>query len=299
VRDVQQVYPVFLTGSRPLVFPARRSQMLWSRFTAERAAALPGDWLNAGWDLLLPRICVFCQCDLCGAGPDLLLCLQCRRELEADVAGHCRRCAAIALPDPSRPSAETNASEGVPCTAAHDCPSCRGRRWSFDQVIAIGQYRSTLRTAVLRLKAPRQEPLAAAAAGVLWEHRRDRLQSIGCDLVVPVPIHWTRRLVRGANSPETVADLLAAKLRVAFERRVVVCQRKTRPQRTLSRADRLTNVRGAFAVARGVRLDGARVLLVDDILTTGATANEIARELRRAGAAAVGVAVLARADEWV
>jgi ComF family protein len=116
---------------------------------------------------------------------------------------------------------------------------------------------------------------------------------------VPVPLHWTRRLFRGANSPETVAEVLAAKLRAAFEPELVRCRRRTRPQRTLSRADRSANVRGAFTVASDIRLDGARVLLVDDILTTGATCNEIGRALRRAGAASVSVAVLARAEDWV
>lgn len=262
-------------------------------------AKTAGSWLGAGLDLLLPRTCVFCHCDLQIAGDDLLLCPQCVREIEADTDGHCPRCAAIASPNPAGVSAASDATERVPSNAPQNCQACSGRRWNFDQVLALGQYRSTLRAAVLRLKAPRQEPLAAAAAGLLWKFRRDRLRTLGFDVVAPVPMHWTRRLVRGANGPEIVADLMAGKLRVAFEPRLVRCRRRTQPQRTLSRADRLANVRGAFAVAKGVQLDGARVLLVDDILTTGATCNEIARTLRKAGAAAVSVAVLARAEEWV
>jgi ComF family protein len=259
-----------------------------------RLTGVPRKFLTAGVDLLLPPICAGCEGDLPGPVVGPLLCGPCRQGLEADAQGHCPRCASIAAPVP--PTQE-NGSAGDKLAT---CPACQDMPWSFDQVIALGKYRSSLRSAVLRLKnLGRSSPLAAATAALLWQHRGERLQSLRFDVVVSVPMHWSRRLVRGANSPETIAEILAGNLQIDFAPWLVRCLRRTQPQRLLSRDDRKSNVRGAFAPAKNLHLDGARVLLIDDILTTGATCSEVARALRQAGAGFVAVAVLARADEWV
>ena len=119
------------------------------------------------------------------------------------------------------------------------------------------------------------------------------------DLVVPVPLHWRRRLARGFNQAERIARPLAACLGVAYGS-ALRRRRATRAQARLGRAERLANPAGAFAVrhspfpGRRLRLDGARVLLVDDVATTGATLEAAARALRVAGAESVTAVAVAR-----
>jgi len=105
---------------------------------------------------------------------------------------------------------------------------------------------------------------------------------------------WTRRLVRGTNSAEILAEVLAGQLQVPLARGMIVRCRNTLPQARLKPRERFANVRGAFRVRAGYAWDGLRVVLVDDILTTGATASEVAGVLKRAGVARVAVVVLAR-----
>ncbi len=125
--------------------------------------------------------------------------------------------------------------------------------------------------------------------------RPQLMVDLEADFLLPIPMHWTRWLARGVNSPELVASCLSRVLRVPVRRRILARRRRTAPQRDLSPAARFRNLAGAFRVRRRAKLRGARVLLVDDILTTGATCSEAAKMLKQAGAAMVAVAVVARA----
>ncbi len=108
-------------------------------------------------------------------------------------------------------------------------------------------------------------------------------------------MHWVRRLARGTNAPEVLAERLAQRLGVPFFP-LLARRRHTAPQSSLPRAARLTNLRRAFRLRPSYHCQGARVLLVDDVLTTGTTCGEAASTLLRRGAASVSVAVLARAE---
>ncbi|MBU4272838.1 MAG: hypothetical protein KKA28_13340 [Planctomycetes bacterium] len=145
------------------------------------------------------------------------------------------------------------------------------------------------------MKRPSHDPLSLALGQLLWERRRDHLSEIRADVIVPVPMYWRRRLQRGKNNPETLAGCLARALGVSMLRGVLVRQLNTKPQAGLSPASRFRNVRGAFRVRRPDGIRDARILLIDDVLTTGATCSEAAKTLKRAGAAMVAVAVVARA----
>jgi ComF family protein len=184
-------------------------------------------------------------------------------------------------------------SAAVP--APEGCPECHNARFRFDGVTTLGVYDGLLRDAVLRMKRPRNEPLATAVAGHFFALRGEALRSLGAEIVIAIPMHWTRRVVRTINSPEVLADCLAARLGVPVDRRALRRRRRTLPQKDLSPDARLKNLRGAFRLGGRARLQGKKVLLVDDILTTGATCNEAAKILKQGGAAAVWVAVVARA----
>ena len=115
------------------------------------------------------------------------------------------------------------------------------------------------------------------------------------DVVLPIPMHWLRRLGRGFDHARAIAAGLARELSLPLGRELVRI-RNTPPQVNLSRTRRMENVRGAFAVRDRVAIAGAQVLLVDDVTTTGATASEAARALLDADAAGVTLAVLAKAE---
>jgi predicted amidophosphoribosyltransferase len=207
------------------------------------------------------------------------LCQTCRRTMAAPYEIRCQRCGA---PD-ARPLAK-----------GQGCAHCHGQRFAFSTAFALGAYAGQLAEAVVRMKHASQAPLAVAAAQLCWQHLGDELQAWSPDAVVAMPMHWSRRMSSGTNSPETMADELARRLRKPAPRGLLRRRRATAPQTSLPRSERWPNVRGAFGAGwRARRLQG-RVLLVDDVLTTGATSHEAARALRAAGASDVAVAVLAR-----
>ncbi|MEX0641576.1 MAG: double zinc ribbon domain-containing protein [Pirellulales bacterium] len=233
-------------------------------------------WLRLGLDLVYPPVCARCQ-ETIEPGSPASLCAACRAAL-VDARPGCPRCGAL-LPADSQP-----------------CPRCRDARLHFDSVWRLGPYQGALRSAVLRTKHSSEGALAAALGELLAETAGGALAALALDVVVPVPMHWTRKMWRGANSPDVVAGRLAGHLGVPSRGDLLRRCRRTAPQASLSPAGRAANVRGAFRAKPHWDLPGARVLLVDDIMTTGATANEAAKTLSKVGAALVVVAVLARAE---
>ncbi|HEX4142683.1 MAG TPA: phosphoribosyltransferase family protein [Pirellulales bacterium] len=166
----------------------------------------------------------------------------------------------------------------------------------FEAAVRLSQYAGLLRTAILRLKQAKDPTLGMALAHLLVDQCSERLAGLAADVVVPMPMHWTRRVWRGVNNPDVLARTVAERLRLPYAPHVLRMRRRTLPQTGLTRGRRLANVRGAFRAPPHPDLSGSRVLLVDDVMTTGATAGEAARTLRRAGVAAVAIAVLARAE---
>lgn len=234
--------------------------------------------LNRVLDLLYPPRCAFCDKDLESAVAPLL-CDLCRQQLAPPAIPRCPMCGA--------------ATPGAP--VASGCRRCKDRKFEFRGVACLGAYEAELQKAVLRTKSHRQDRLARELTELLWLRTGAEIANGRPEVVAPMPMHWTRRIRRGTNSSETIAEVLAASLGVPalpLLRRV----RRTQRQGSLPRDERFRNVKKAFGMRRGCRCAGARVLLVDDIMTTGATCGEAAKVLRQAGAVEIAVAVLARAE---
>jgi ComF family protein len=173
------------------------------------------------------------------------------------------------------------------------CADCARDRPSWDRARAVLRYDKHSRHLVLALKHADRTHLARALGG--WMRRAGAEVLDGADLIVPVPLHWTRLFTRRYNQ----AGLLAHAIRAAGGPPVapdwLVRRRRTPSQGRLGPAARTRNVRGAFALRPGRSIRGQRIVLIDDVLTTGATVEECARILRRGGAEFVGVLTLARA----
>jgi len=170
------------------------------------------------------------------------------------------------------------------------CSICRLGLSGFDEVFTYGSYEGSLRKLIHLYKYAGVQPLAKKFGDLLaLAIPRERR----FDAIVAMPLHWRRRWDRGFNQAALLAGEISRRWNVPVIR-AVRRARPTAPQAGLTNAKRRANVRGVFKATR--RLDGMRILLVDDVLTTGATAAACARALKRAGAARVAVAAVARTD---
>lgn len=183
----------------------------------------------------------------------------------------------------------TLASWRVLSRASASCPRCRRARGALDRSRAVGPYTGTLRALVHALKYDGYRSLARVLGRWMREHGGDVIGD--ADIAVPVPLHRRRARERGFNQAEDLARETGLPV-VRALRRV----RATPSQTDLPAARRHANVRGAFAVRRRIDVRGLRVLIVDDVCTTGATIDACARVLRQAGAVRVSALTAARVE---
>jgi len=242
---------------------------------APREAAEWRQWVTAALDLVFPPLCPVCD-GILGAGRRDPLCGACWEGFERIAPPWCRCC-------------------GAPLGIEGLCGACRGRRPRFAYARAAVLYGDLVREAIHAFKFGGRRGLANPLGDLLAGLGLSVLPGAVPDALVPVPLHPRRARERGYDQ----ALLLARRLERAWGVPVVADALRravpTQPQADLDAAARRRNVRDAFAVRRPDLIAGCHVVLVDDVLTTGATAGECARALYRAGAATVGVLTVARA----
>lgn len=229
-------------------------------------------------DLVFPQTCA-----LCGrvTGEDALpWCSPCAGQvLAVTAADYCPRCA---LP------------VGPYLVDPKGCNHCRDRRFHLDGMARAGPYTGPIGSLVRQFKFKRRRELdrllgeLVAASVDRWEWRR-RL-----DLLTPVPATWTSRLRYRGHPAELLARAVSRKLDGLPVHHLLRTKGKRRRQTRLNQADRVQNVRGVFHLHRGADVAGKTICVVDDVCTSGATLAEVARVLKRAGAAEVYAAVAAR-----
>lgn len=248
---------------------ALRSQIV-AKFTA---------LLRAMGDLVLPELCGACQgadvssrglCDKCLAQLLKLVCLP-----------YCPRCGSTTGPN-------------IP-VRQDGCPACPPTLPRFARVVRIGPYADPLRHAIRNLKYRGRQQLRNQLADLLAQATQSAYPDKKFDVIVPIPMHWISRLTRGSDHAMLLAAATSRRLDVPLGKELIR-MRNNPPQARLSRTQRIENIKGAFELADAKTIDGANVLLVDDVTTTGATANEATRILLEAGAEKVTLAVIAKTE---
>ena len=228
-------------------------------------------------DLLLPPACLLCGERLPAGAPASEFCPRCRAGVPQPAPARCPVCAA---------------AHRTLTASLHHCEPCLRQPPPFTRVHAVGPYAGTLQEAVQRFKYRGQlsleQPLGTLLAEAVLAGGGKRP-----DLVIPVPLHRNRLRERGYNQALQLARRAGRLLDVPVAPELLCRTRETPSQQGLDAAARNSNLKGAFAVAGPLR--GRRLLLVDDVLTTGATVRECAAVLHRAGAATIEVAVIGRA----
>jgi ComF family protein len=179
------------------------------------------------------------------------------------------------------------------------CADCREREFAFNAARSFGVYEGALARAIVLMKFERIEPLGVWFAKRLAEAVARIPAQFAPDLIVPVPLHRTRQKERGFNQVDLFGKPLANKLRLPY-RPVLLKRERARPEKHLLHfEERWEAVRGAFVIREGGRVDNLRILLLDDVMTSGATLDACSRALREAGAKSVAGLTIARAVRQV
>jgi ComF family protein len=234
--------------------------------------------------LVLPAPCRICT-RILDTGSPIPFCRACMEALTQTLPEPlCARC--------GRPIVSTAVAEGV---SLPQCHLCRNQVYSFDFARSFGAYSPRMARAILLLKYGNVVPLGAWFARSLAGIVERQPEGFAADAVVPVPLDRGRLRERGYNQAELIARPLARLLGIPFRSYLLVRTRPRPSQLHLTRRERWETVRGAYATHKMAQVDKLRVLLVDDVFTTGATLDACSRALKEAGAARVVGLTVARA----
>jgi ComF family protein len=240
--------------------------------------------------IVFPTSCSLCHQEIIRAG-SIDICPACWGRIDPWTGAACPRCG---LPI---------ASERALDSAVVLCPQCRNGEFEFDGARSYGVYSDKLRAVILQLKFRRRERLGKRLGAFLLSPWKSLVDAQGDrPILIPVPLHPSRRRERGFNQAELLALGLCRKVAKEYAaggpQVETHCLRRTRatpPQTGLSLPARKENVRNVFAVDKPERIRGRVVMLVDDVMTTGATLSACAGALKKAGAVRVLGLTLARA----
>jgi ComF family protein len=269
--------------------PSEHHQLSHRKLLKDRADTIWAYPWKAVKALIFPLHCACCQQACQESSSRVILCTDCEESLIAEQPAACRRCGFFF---PVVKSSRFRLDQGD--LRLTNCPGCANRKLWFDDTFALGPYRGPLREVVLRSKRAAEETLTLSLGALLGQrlHELPELRSV--DLVINAPMHWRRRLHRGISTTEILLVGILSQLNLRPATGLLRCTRSTGKQGMLSSSQRQRNVSGAFQITVPDRVRDQHLLVVDDVMTSGATLNEIARILRRAGARRISNVVLAR-----
>lgn len=228
-------------------------------------------------DTVLPPRCLKCGKILEGESG---LCASCFNEMDFIAKPYCQKC--------GRPFAEVRQGDGLVCG---DCMRKHHSPFRFNR--SAVKYNEHSKNLILAFKFMDKTDNAPLLAKWLKQAGKDIFDT-GVDVIVPIPLHYMRLLKRRYNQSSLLAKELGRLSGIAVDYSSVVRHRHTRPQVEFSGSARVKNIKGAFTVKHPENIKGKRIVLVDDVMTTGSTLKECALALKKAGAKSVDTLTVAR-----
>ncbi len=183
--------------------------------------------------------------------------------------------------------------------SSHICGNCLRKKPFFKAARAVFSYTEPVKKAIIQFKFQNNTDLASLFVKEILFHLKDFIEKIDPTLIIPVPLHLKRLRERGYNQCLLLAKKIAKVLDVPCDFKVLKKIKATPPQVGLSLAERYKNIKGSFAVIKPDYIKKKRIVLIDDVFTTGSTVNECAKVLMKAGAESVWVITLARTTDEV
>ncbi|MDB6056973.1 MAG: comF [Verrucomicrobiales bacterium] len=235
-------------------------------------------FVDSGLNLFYPAVCQFCREQRAGYA-ESYICGVCRRKVHVIDGGYCSKC-------------------GIPYDGAitneFECGECKDADLKFDAARAAVRVNAFMLDVVHRYKYARALWLEKFLGDLLVQAALPELAKESWDFIVPVPLHSVKQREREFNQAERIAMYLGRAVNIPVNTSILKRVEPTESQTRLSREERAENVRKAFALRDAVDLKGKNMVLIDDILTTGATTSACAGILKKAGASKVQVWTVAR-----
>ena len=240
-------------------------------------------WLHTALDFVFPAECHYCG-NFLGDARIVIFCQNCWAQIVPVAHPTCPLCGDLVSISPSHPH-----------TGDLLCRHCRALPPSMDRVLAASAYEHVVRTAIHQFKFAHKIGLGTPLAQLILSRLPQNFDSHSYHAIVPVPLHPQRLRQRGYNQSAILARELSNALHIPLVRHALRRTRKTGEQALIrERQSRYANIQGAFQVIDPALVSGKALILVDDVVTTGATASECARVLKQAGAVSVLVVAIAR-----
>lgn len=226
------------------------------------------------FDFVFPRVCPCCEKT---TDKNKIFCDNCFSKITFIQGTICHRCGRkLSL---------------LPSTEKILCTKCLKKRPSYDMARAVFQYSSYSKNSILKFKYGGKIEYAHFFANLMEQAGKDLFKET--DLIMPVPMHWKRKLLRGYNQAGILAHLLSKKTNIPYDEKTLIRFKHTQKQENKTLEERNKNVKNAFFVTKPEKIKNKTVLLIDDVFTTGATVNNCAKTLKKAGALAVFVLTIA------
>jgi ComF family protein len=235
-------------------------------------------------DIIYPRSCVLCKKALDGSNQYEAICDQCYKDIVANIPPFCKKCGRHLEPENIDTTDDT-------------CIGCQKKFLHFDRTWSACIYNTKMKDLLHLFKYRHKTILRKPLGKLLLRFIHDfNIPVDKFDFIVPMPIHPARLREREYNQAELIAKELSNMLPLKINKNLAVRIRNTQPQSLLGASSRWENVKGAFKIKYPEEVKNKKILIIDDLFTTGATASEIALTLKKAGAKEVSILTLAIAE---
>lgn len=236
-------------------------------------------YLHAFLDLFYPRLCLHCNRNLNNSF-EFNICSTCKKQIPYRDDTYCIRCG-ITL----GPYNISNMKEG--------CAACKGKYLHFETITSVTYYDGVIKTLIHKFKYSRQKFLSEILNDIILADQRLKEIVPNIDIIIPVPLYWLKKRHRGFNQSELLSRGIQRHFFKPISANNLCRIKNTLSQTQLSKNQRQANVYNAFFIKYPELLKGKKILLVDDVLTTGITATECSRKLKEAGVQSIHLLILA------